>query len=131
VDKFKVSVKLHCSAKEVFTGWLTDKTHSLYTGGAPTRCSPSEGGSFSAYDGYITGKNIEIFPYKKIVQRWRTTEFDETDPDSILDLFFTYKDDHTLITITHTNLPDGTGEKYKQGWKDHYFTFMKKIYDKP
>jgi activator of HSP90 ATPase len=130
VEKFKVSVKLHCTAKEVFTGWLNDKTHSEYTGGAKAITSPSEGGKFSAWDGYITGTNIEIFPYKKIIQKWRTTDFAETDEDSIIELFFTFKDEHTLVTITHTNIPDGQGENYKKGWKEHYFAFMKKYFEK-
>jgi hypothetical protein len=79
VEKFKVSVKLHCAAncaaKDVFTGWLNDKVHSEFTGGAKAITSPHEGSTFSAYDGYITGTNVEIFPYKKIIQKWRTTDF--------------------------------------------------------
>ena len=129
MEKFKVSVKLSCTAKEVFTGWLNDKIHSAFTGGAKAKTSPHEGGSFSAHDGYITGTNVEIFPYKKIIQRWRTTDFDPSDEDSVIELFFTYKDDHTLMTITHTNLPDGQGENYKKGWKEYYFTHMKKYFE--
>lgn len=130
MDKFKVSVKLHCSAKEVFTGWLNDKIHSEFTGGAKAHTSPNEGGSFSAWDGYITGTNVEIFPYKKIIQKWRTTDFDKDDEDSVIELFFTFKENYTLVSITHSNLPDGEGEKYKKGWKDHYFSYMKKCFEK-
>lgn len=130
MEKFKVSVKLHCTAKEVFTGWLNDKVHSEFTGGAKAKTSPSEGGVFSAWDGYITGTNVEIFPYKKIIQKWRTTDFDKDDEDSLIELFFTFKDDHTLVSITHSNIPDGEGEKYKKGWKDHYFSYMKKYFEK-
>ncbi len=126
MDKFKVSVKLRCSAKEAFTGWLNDKVHSEFTGGHAAKTSPNEGGSFSAWDGYITGTNVEIFPYKKIIQKWRTTDFAPDDEDSVIELFFTFKDDHTLLTITHTNLPEGEGDKYKKGWKDYYFAHMKK-----
>ena len=130
MEKFKVSVKLHCSAKEVFTGWLNDGVHSAFTGGAKATTSSKEGGSFSAHDGYITGTNVEIFPYKKIIQRWRTSDFGESDEDSLIEITFNAKDDHTLMTITHTNIPDGQGERYKKGWKDHYFAFMKKHYDR-
>jgi activator of HSP90 ATPase len=130
VEKFKVSVKLHCTAKEVFTGWLNDKAHTAFTGGAKATTSPVEGGSFTAYDGYITGTNVEIFPHKKIIQKWRTTDFAPDDEDSVIELFFTYKDDHTLVTITHTNIPEGLGDKFKKGWKEFYFSFMKKYFDK-
>ena len=130
MEKFKVSVKLHCTAKEVFTGWLDDKTHSEFTGGKKAKTSPREGGVFSVYSGYITGTNTEIFPHKKIIQKWRTADFATEDEDSVIELFFTFKDDHTLITITHTNIPEGLGEKLKKGWKEYYFTHMKKHFEK-
>jgi activator of HSP90 ATPase len=130
VEKFKVSVKLHCTAKEVFTGWLNDKVHTAFSGGSKATTSPVEGGTFTAHDGYISGTNVEIFPHKKIIQKWRTTDFAKDDPDSVIELFFTYKDDHTLVTITHTNIPEGLGERFKKGWKEFYFAHMKKYFDK-
>ncbi len=130
MNKFKISVKLHAPVKDVFTGWLNEKIHSAFTGGATAKIDPKEGGRFSVWDAYITGINIEIFPYKRIVQKWRTTEFTGSDEDSLLELFFTFKEDYTLITFTHSNLPDGTAEKYKKGWKDHYFKHMKKYFEK-
>jgi activator of HSP90 ATPase len=126
MDKFKITVKLSCKAKDVFTGWLNNETHAIFTGGAKAEMSPSEGGKFSAYGGYITGTNVEIFPHKRIIQKWRTTEFAKDDADSILELQFTQKEDFTLVALTHSNLPDGEGEKYKKGWKERYFVFMKK-----
>jgi activator of HSP90 ATPase len=130
LEKFKVSVKLHCTAKEVFTGWLDDSAHSGFTGGAKASTSPHEGANFTAWDGYISGTNVEIFPYKKIIQKWRTKDFASSDQDSLIELLFTYKDDHTLVTITHSNIPEGQGELYKKGWKDHYFSYMKKYFEK-
>ncbi|MCW3078420.1 MAG: Activator of Hsp90 ATPase 1 family protein [Bacteroidetes bacterium] len=129
MEKFKITVKLNCKAKDVFIGWLNSKTHSAFTGGAEAKMSSNEGGIFSAHNGYITGTNIEIFPHKKIIQKWRTKDFDEKDEDSIIELFFTQKEDYTLVSLSHTNIPDGQGDKYKKGWKDFYFTFMKKYYD--
>jgi activator of HSP90 ATPase len=129
MEKFKITVKLNCSAKEVFKGWLDNKTHSKYSGGAVARINANEGGTFSAYDGYITGTNIEIFPHKKIVQKWRTTEFDKNDKDSVLEILFTQKEDYTLVSLTHTQIPEGQGDRYKKGWKDYYFSNMKKIYE--
>lgn len=130
MDKFKISVKLHCPVKEVYTGWLNDKVHSAFTGGAKARIDAQEGGTFNVWDGYITGTNVEIFPYKRIVQKWRTSEFTPEDEDSLLELFFTYKDGYTLITFTHTNIPEGQGNQYKKGWKEHYFKFMKKYFER-
>ena len=127
--KFKITVKLNCKAKDVFKGWLDNKIHSEFTGGAKAKINANEGGEFTAWDGYISGKNVEIFPHKKIIQTWRTTEFDKRDKDSIIEIAFTEKKDHTLVSLSHTNLPDGDGEKYKKGWKDYYFVNMKKYFE--
>lgn len=129
MDKFKVSVKLNCSAKEVFIGWLNGEIHAHFTGGEKAELSQVEGGRFTAWNGYISGQNIEIIPYKKIVQSWRTTDFKDQDPDSRLEISFSQKEDHTLLSISHSNLPEGSGETYKKGWKSFYFNHMKKYFD--
>lgn len=129
MEKFKITVKLNCKAKDVFSGWLDSKVHSEFSGGASAEITAREGGDFTAYDGYIKGTNIEIFPHKKIIQKWRTTEFEEKDEDSVLELLFTQKDDYTLVSLSHTNIPDGQGDRYKKGWKDYYFAHMKKYFE--
>ncbi len=129
MDKFKVSVKLPCTAKDVFTGWLDSATHAQFTGGEKADITKTEGGRFTAWNGYISGHTIELFPYKKIVQAWRTGDFSEQDPDSQIEITFSQKDDHTLVSISHTRLPDGSGENYKKGWKSFYFSHMKKYFD--
>lgn len=130
MEKFKITVKLKCTAKDAFKGWLDNKTHSEFTGGAKAKINPNEGGEFNVYDGYITGKNIEIFPYKKIKQTWRTSDFDAKDEDSLVELMFTQKEDYTLVSLLHTNIPDGQGDNYKKGWKEYYFSFMKEYFEK-
>lgn len=114
----------------MYAGWLDEKIHAAFTGGAKASINAKEGGAFSVWDGYITGNNVEIFPYKKIIQTWRTSDFAESDPDSLLELSFSFKDGHTTITFAHSNLPDGQGNTYKKGWKEHYFIYMKKYFEK-
>jgi activator of HSP90 ATPase len=129
MEKFKITVKLNCKAKDVFKGWLDNKIHSEFTGGAKAKIDATEGGTFNVWDGYITGTNVELFPHKKIVQKWRTNEFDKNDEDSLVELIITQKEDHTLVSLSHTNLPDGDGDKYKKGWKEYYFNHMKKYFE--
>jgi hypothetical protein len=47
----------------------------------------------------------------------------------VIELLFTQKEDYTLVSLAHSNIPDGQGERYKKGWKDYYFTHMKKYYE--
>ncbi len=109
----------------LYKAWLDSSLHSQMTGGAAD-CTNVEGGDHSAWDGYIRGKNVELLENKKIVQTWRTTEFDETDEDSVLTIELAEVPEGTKLTLTHTNIPQGQTQ-YEQGWIDHYFAPMKEF----
>ncbi len=55
---------------------MDSRKHARFTG-APVRMSRKPGGTFSAYDGYITGVNIELVPDTRIVQAWRGSDWPE------------------------------------------------------
>lgn len=124
--KFQIKSTINSSIETVFSAWLDSEKHSQMTGGA-AKASDQVGDSFTAWDGYIWGKNLKIDPNKRILQSWRTTEFSDDEEDSILEIVFNEVDDGTEITIIHSNLP-AHGEQYKQGWVDHYFTPMKEYF---
>jgi activator of HSP90 ATPase len=114
-------------ATEIFNAWLESEAHSAFTG-SPARVNPGVGGEFSAWDGYISGKTLEIEPSRRILQSWRTTEFPEGSPDSLLEISFEEIGDGTQLTLVHTNIPDGQGEDYRQGWEDYYFKPMQQFF---
>jgi activator of HSP90 ATPase len=64
-------------------------------------------------------------PHRRIVQTWRTSEFPEDSTDSRVELLLEEVVDGTKITLIHTEIPDGQGDGYKQGWEDFYFTPMR------
>ena len=107
----------------LFNAWLDSKEHSEMTGGQ-AECSNMVGESFTAWDGYISGKNISLSLNKEIIQTWRTTEFADSDEDSKLVIQLSATENGTELTLLHTNIPDGQTQ-YEQGWIDHYFTPMK------
>jgi hypothetical protein len=81
-------------------------------------------GSFTAYDGYISGRTLDQAPHSRIVQTWRSTEFPDGAPDSRLEVVLEPEGDGTKLTLKHSDIPDGQGESYRQGWVDHYFDPM-------
>ncbi len=121
--EFELSTTINASIEDVFNAWLSSKEHSLMTGGE-AKCSQKINQPFEAWDGYISGKNLEIISNQKIVQSWRTTEFTEEEEDSILELNFEEIDGKTIINMKHSKLP-AHGEQYVNGWKEHYFEPMK------
>ena len=64
---------------------MDSKKHGEFTGDK-AKIDPKVGGKFSAWDGYILGKTLELEPFKRIVQSWRTTEFPKDAPDSKLEV---------------------------------------------
>ncbi len=124
---FTVSETIPASAKAVYSAWLDSEQHAAMTDTGNAVASTIVGDSFSAHDGYITGKNVELVLYSKIVQSWRTTEFSDEEEDSILEVIFEDKDNATLVTLTHSNLPPH-GMQYESGWKAYYFEPMKEYF---
>ena len=69
-------VVIPASPEEVYDAFMDAKKHSAFTGAKATS-DAKVGGEFSAWDGYITGKNLELEKGKRIVQEWITTEWPE------------------------------------------------------
>jgi activator of HSP90 ATPase len=121
---FTVSDIIPAGKEAVYTAWLDSGKHAKMTNTGAAVASTKVGDSFMAHDGYISGKNIQLIPYSKIVQSWRSTEFKEGEDDSLIEVTFEDKDGGTLVTLTHSNLPMDGGH-YEGGWKDYYFKPMK------
>lgn len=128
-NSFSLKVEFSAKPEIVFKAWLSSDGHSAMTG-SPARVEPRVGGTFTAWDGYITGKTIELKPYSRIVQSWRTSEFEESDSDSRLEIDLEAVGDGTRLTLTHSNMPEGQIESYRQGWEDSYFVPMRDYFDK-
>ena len=85
---------------------------------------PTPGGAFSAWDDYISGTTLELTQNRKIVQAWRTTAFAQSDADSRVEIVLEADGNETVLTLRHTDIPDGQGDGYRQGWIDYYFVPM-------
>lgn len=124
--EFEISGLIPASPEVVYRAWLDSETHTNMTGGEAA-VSEKGGEEFMAWDGYITGTNLELETGQRILQRWRTSEFEGSDTDSILEILFEEENGQTLITIRHSNLPEH-GMQYKQGWIDNYLDPMREYF---
>jgi activator of HSP90 ATPase len=127
-EKIEVSTFLPGTTPEqLYRAWLDGEMHGRFTGSA-AQVDPQVGGRFSAWDGYITGMNLEFEPFRRIVQSWRTTEFPAGSPDSRLEVLLEEGDAGTNVRLVHTDIPDGQAEDYRQGWEDFYFEPMREFF---
>ena len=120
--EFTLTTTIQAPAKEIYTAWLSSEGHTNMTG-AEAEISDQAGAGFTAWDGYIEGKNILLEPYRRIVQSWRTSEF-EGAADSQVEVLLQEEEGNTILTLIHTQLP-ADGEQYIKGWQDFYFEPMK------
>lgn len=123
-EKLRLTLMLPVVPSRIYAAWLNSREHSAFTGGEAV-ISARKGAAFTAWDGYISGKNLELEKDKRILQSWRAEEFAAADEDSLLELLFEKSGNGTKLTLIHSNIPAGLGKSYQQGWKDYYFTPMK------
>jgi len=114
------------SPREMYDAWLSS-AHGKMVGSTAT-VDPRVGGAFTAWDGYMRGTTLELEPYRRIVQAWRTTEFSAASPDSRLELLLEQVEGGTRLTIRHTEIPEGKSASLEQGWIDHYYRPMKEYF---
>ena len=124
--EFKVSDVIPAAPQEVYDAWLDSDGHTAMTG-SPAHATAKVGGTFDAWDGYISGTNLEFGPGLRIVQAWRTQQFEEQHESSRIEVTFEEAAGGTHVTIHHTDVPDGQPD-YGQGWVDHYLEPMKRHY---
>ena len=122
-ESIQVSAVLPASPQRIYKAWLNGKEHTAFTGGGAT-VDPKVGGRHTAWDGYIEGTTLELEPFRRIVQSWRSTEFPADAVDSRLEVLLEKVEGGTRITLNHSNIPDGQGEQYKDGWVESYFDPM-------
>ena len=114
---------INASPETLYSTWLDSEGHSIRTGGE-AHFSDVINDKFTAWDGYITRSNIELVSNEKIVQGWRTSEFDSSDEESLLEIQLKPLGDQAELTLIHTNIPAGQTQ-YENGWIESYFETMK------
>jgi len=114
MNRFTVSTELSASPQSVYYAWLNSEQHSEMTQ-SPASASTEVAGIFTADGGYINGINLELDDARRILQTWRTSEFEGTDPDSSIEITREDIPDGTLLTLKHWNIPDGQAEGYESG----------------
>jgi uncharacterized protein YndB with AHSA1/START domain len=121
---FKLTCTLPATPEAVYDAWLDSAAHSAMTGDA-AKIAKRVGGAYSAWDGYITGKTVELIPGKRIVQSWRTSEFAPRDPDSTIAVELAPAKAGARLTLIHNGVPDGQTAYENGGWQDSCFAPMK------
>ena len=117
------SVTFKATPHEVYEMLMDSRQHAKFTHAAAS-ISRQVGGKISAYDGYITGTNLELELDKKIVQAWHASDWPVEHMSRVVFRLERVKGG-TRLVFTHRNVPEDQYEDIKQGWIDNYWKPMK------
>ena len=114
---------------EIYDALLNEEKHSAFTGAKAT-CDRRVGGKFTAWDGYISGINLKLENGRRIVQEWRTTEWPKGYKPSLIEFTLKPKGNGTEVHMRQSNIPASQAAGYAEGWVEHYWTPLKKYFEK-
>lgn len=114
------SVEFGVSPETLYELYIDSKKHSRATG-APAKMSRKAGGTFTAFDGQLKGKNQLVVPNKMIVQSWRSTGWKKSDPDSIRVICFSKTKTGGRVDLVHLNVPEYDHQGVTDGWEHYYW----------
>ncbi len=113
--------------EQVYRALLSSKLHSKFTG-SPAKVSSRVGAKFTAWNEYISGKNIELQDGKVIVQEWQTTGWPEGYGPSILKISLKKSGTGTELDMVQTKVPAADIVHYEPGWHESYWEPLKKYF---
>lgn len=125
MKNFKKYFVIPASPEEIYRALTTEVTIRLWTGNE-VEINPTEGGEFSLWDGAITGRFIELFPFQKIVQEWY---FGEQGEPSIVTIKLHEHKKGTSFEVNHTNIPDEDYDDIVEGWEMEYVGSLVEFYE--
>ena len=120
------TVILPGTPREVYDALMTSSGHRAFTG-EDARISPKVGGKFMAWGGYIHGTNLRLVPGKTIYQAWVPSEGSwPKGHESRVRFSLAPSPRGTRLTFTHSGVPMEHVGHLSEGWKESYWTPLRK-----
>ena len=127
VTTIKQVVVVSASPKEVYEAYVDAKKHGAFTGSKATG-KAVVGGKFTAWDGYIFGRHLELEVGKRVVQEWTTTDWVEGYGPSRVELTFKKVPGGTELVMVQSNVPKEQADEIAEGWIEFYWDPLKKYF---
>ena len=121
------TVTFNASPHDVYEALMDSDKHTQFTG-AKASISREIGGSFTAYDGALSGTILELVPDAKIVKSWRGSD-EGWVPGHYSTATFTLEaiDGGTRLTFVQSGVPEKSFDQINQGWHTYYWPKMKQF----
>ncbi|HVR62157.1 MAG TPA: SRPBCC domain-containing protein [Polyangia bacterium] len=126
-ESLSLSDLIPATGEEIYSAWLDSAEHAAFTGNAAS-IEPVVGGRHSTFAGYAHGAIVDLQPAQRIVETWRTTDFPDDSPDSRLEVTLEPTVGGTMVTLLHTDIPEGQSDNYRDGWVKYYLEPLKSYF---
>ncbi|MGO8807157.1 MAG: SRPBCC domain-containing protein [Candidatus Bathyarchaeia archaeon] len=126
VKTVKQKVIIPASPKEVYEAYVDPKKQSKFTGRKATG-KAVVGGKFTAMDGTIFGKYLELDDGKRVVQEW-SHDYPNGSIPSRLELCFNKIPEGTELVMLLSGIPEEKADAMPEGWMKAYWDPMKKYF---
>src|SRR5215472_10165925 len=94
---------------------LVDSARFAKITGAPATGEGTEGASFSAFGGHVTGRHVELVQGKRVVQAWRAKTWPE-GLYSVVRFELAPEGKGTKLVFDHEGFPEDMKDHLAQGW---------------
>ncbi|XP_047330392.1 activator of 90 kDa heat shock protein ATPase homolog [Impatiens glandulifera] len=129
-----MSEKFSCRSKDLFE-ILMDENRWKGFSQSNAKISKEIGGSFSIFDGSVTGTNVELEEGKLIVQKWRFGSWADGILSTVRLTLEETEPGITVVNLIHTDVPEedryGNAtvvENTERGWKDLIFHKIRAVF---
>src|SRR3954469_14747888 len=115
------SVELPASPAALYSMYLDPAQHAAFTGGGPVTITAAANTAWSAFEGRIHGRILALTPDRQIVQSWRSFEWHDDDPDSVLLLRFRPSDSGSRLDLAQVDVPARLYDTLQSGGPSRYW----------
>jgi activator of HSP90 ATPase len=112
------NVFFKATPEEVFEALVDAGKRRKWTGQRATGDS-KVGSKFTTTDGYVFGRNLEVDRGKLIVQEWKTKEWPDDAPFSIVKYYMKAERRGTRLSLVHSKIPASMADYVKSGWIEY------------
>lgn len=119
----KQGAMFKASPHEIYELLMDSKKHSRFTGGK-AKISRKVGGRFTAWDGWIEGRNLKLVKDKEIVQEWRGDDWPKGH-FSVVKFTLKKAGNNTKLMFSQKGIPEDKYKDISSGWKEFYWEKIK------
>src|SRR5262245_55017584 len=103
-------------------------TFSPVMNAEPAEIGGAVGEHFTLFGGHIVGRQVELVPFRRIVQAWRVVDWD-SGVYSIAKFDLTDQGPQTTIVFDHTGFPNGKADHLAEGWHLNYWKPLEQYFE--